>query len=77
MRKTTSDGVDWPDLFGEPEVWRELQERARNERDPRKLETIIAEMNQLLAEYEKRAGNGNSPHSTSRRGPVKTTPSTR
>jgi len=77
VRKTTSDGVDWPDLFGEPEVWRELQERARNERDPRKLETIIAEMNQLLAEYEKRAGNGNSPHSTSRRGQVKTTPSTR
>ncbi len=53
MRKTTSDGVDWPDLFGEPEAWRELQERARNERDPRKLETIIAEMNQLLAVYEK------------------------
>jgi len=79
VRKTTSDGVDWPDLFGEPEVWRELQERARNERDPRKLETIIAEMNQLLTECEKRAGNGNgnSPRSTSRRGQVKTTPSTR
>ena len=47
--------VDWPDLSREPEGWRELQERARNEKDPRKLEVIIAEMNRLLSEYEKKA----------------------
>jgi hypothetical protein len=47
---------EWPDLPGEPEGWRELQERARNERDPRMLEAIIAEMNQLLTQCEKRAG---------------------
>jgi len=64
---------DWPDLFGEPEGWRELQERARNERDPRKLEAIIAEMNRLLSELEKRAAAVEAARPTSRRGSVKPT----
>ena len=61
--------IDWPDI--EPEGWRELQERARNERDPRKLEAIIAEMNQLLTECEKKAADGKGPRPTSRRGSPK------
>ncbi len=70
VRETKLGTIDWPDLFAEPEGWRELQERARNEPDPKKVEAIIAEMNQLLTECEKRAGNGNGkrPRSTSRRG---------
>jgi hypothetical protein len=58
---------------GEPEGWRELQERARRERDPRKLEAIIAEMNRLLTECEKKAAAGEAPRPTSRRGSVKPT----
>ena len=65
--------MDWHDLHGEPEGWRELQERARSEQDPRKLEAIIAEMNRLLSECEKKAANGKGPHSTSRHGSVKPT----
>jgi hypothetical protein len=63
-----SKEFDWPDISGEPEGWRELQERARNERDPRKLEAIIAEMNQLLSKCEKKAANGKGPRPTCRRG---------
>jgi hypothetical protein len=55
----------------EPPGWRELQERAKSERDPRKLEAIIAEMNRLLTECEKRAGNGNVSRPTSRSGKAK------
>lgn len=63
----TTFGVEWPDLFGEPENWRELQERARGEKDARKLEAIIAEMNQLLSECEKRAAlSGGRPTSSGR-----------
>jgi hypothetical protein len=62
---------EWPP--GEPEGWRELQERARSERDPRKLEAIIAEMNRLLSECEKKAAEGEAPRPTSRRGSVKPT----
>jgi hypothetical protein len=61
----------WPDLPGQPECWRELQERAKSERDPRKLEAIIAEMNRLLSECEKRAAAGEVPDPTSRRGSAK------
>ncbi len=68
MRETKLGGVEWPDLFGEPEGWRELQERARNERDPRKLDAIITEMNRLLSECERQAANGKKPRTTSRRG---------
>ena len=64
---------DWPDLFEEPEGWRELQEQARSERDPRKLEAIIAEMNRLLSEREKRAAVGGAPDPTPRRCSVKPT----
>jgi hypothetical protein len=60
--------LNWPD--GEPEGWRELQERAQNERDPRKLEAIISEMNRLLSECEKKAATGEEPHPTSRRDSV-------
>jgi hypothetical protein len=68
--------LDLPDTSGEPEGWRELQERARNERDPRKLEAIIAEMNQLLSECEKKAASGEAPHPTSQRATAKPTPIT-
>lgn len=52
MRDAGYSFGEWPDFFEEPEGWRELQERARSEQDPRKLEAIIAEMNQLLTECE-------------------------
>ena len=64
---------DRPDVPGEPEGWRELQERAQSERDPRKLEAIIEEMNRLLTECEKRAVAGEGPDPTSRRCTVKRT----
>jgi hypothetical protein len=73
MPKEKPGDLDWHDLHGEPEGWRELQERARNERDPGKLEALIAEMNRLLSECEKKAANGKGPRSTSRRGSVKPT----
>jgi hypothetical protein len=56
-----SSGTVWPDFFEEPAAWRELQEQARSERDPRKLEVIIAEMNRLLSECEKRAAKDTPP----------------
>jgi hypothetical protein len=62
--------LNWPD--GEPDGWRELQQRAQSERDPRKLEAIIAEMNRLLSECEKKAAAGEQPYPTSRRGSVRT-----
>jgi len=65
MRGTKLGGVDWPDLFEELEGWRDLQERARNEPDPKKLEKIIAEMNQLLTECEKKAADGERPRLSS------------
>ncbi len=37
-----------------------LQERAKQAKDPRQLAAIIDEMNNLLSEYEKAAGNGHS-----------------
>lgn len=39
----------------EPEGWRPLWEKAQRERDPKKLDAIIKQMNQLLAVHEKRA----------------------
>ena len=71
MPKPKFRGSVPPDTSGEPEGWSELQERARKERDPRKLEELIAEMNRLLSECEKRAVAGEMPHPTSRRGSVK------
>jgi hypothetical protein len=71
MPGTKFGETSWPDFPGEPEGWRELQERARNERDPRKLEAIIAEMNRLLSECEKRAAASEVPYRISRRGSVK------
>jgi len=55
MPKGKSSKLDWVETSAEPEKWRELQEQARAERDPKKLEAIIAEMNQLLTECEKKA----------------------
>jgi hypothetical protein len=52
---------EWPNLSGEPEGWRELQERAQSEQDPRKVEVIIAEMNRLLTECEKKAAADERP----------------
>ncbi len=76
MPSTKLRGSDWPDVSGEPEGWRSLQERARNERDPRKLEAIIAEMNQLLTEWEKKAAGDHGLRSTSRRSSPKQNSST-
>ncbi len=70
MPGAESSKPDWPDLFEEPEGWSELQQRARSEQDPRKLEAIIAEMNRLLSEREKRAAAGEAPGPTSRRGSI-------
>jgi hypothetical protein len=64
---------EWPDFPGEPEGWRELQERARRARDPKELEAIIAEMNRLLSECEKKAAADEEPRPTSRRGSIKPT----
>jgi hypothetical protein len=61
MPRDKRSEADWSELPGEPEGWRELQERARNERDPRKLEAIIAEMNRLLNECEKKAAALEAP----------------
>lgn len=58
------DEFDKP-LPGEPEGWRELQQRARNARNGKELEAIIAEMNRLLTEIEKRAATGDVPHPAS------------
>jgi len=41
-----------------PPGWTALQERARQVKDPRELAAIIDEMNQLLSDYEKAAGDG-------------------
>jgi hypothetical protein len=51
-----------PGLPGEPEGWRELQERARNARDPKQLDAIIADMNRLLSECEKKAPRREGPY---------------
>jgi hypothetical protein len=45
-----------PEVPGEPKGWRDLQERAQQETDPKKLAAIIDEMNKLLTEHEGRAG---------------------
>jgi len=73
MPRAKFNGPDWPDLFAEPEGWSELQERARSERDPRELEAIIAEMNRLLSEREKRAAAGEPSDPTFQRSSVKAT----
>ena len=41
-----------------PPGWTELQERAKRAKDAKELAAIIDEMNRLLAEYEKAAGDG-------------------
>ena len=68
MPKRKSTDSDLPDISGEPEGWRLLQERARSERDPRKLEVIIAEMNQLLKKCENQALADNGLRRPLRRG---------
>ena len=56
---------------GEPEGWRELQERAKSTRDPKELEMIIAEMNRLLSECEKKAATGDEAPPPADRGGTK------
>jgi len=41
-----------------PPGWASLQARAREAKDPKELADLIEEMNRLLAEYEKAAGDG-------------------
>ena len=41
-----------------PPGWTELQERAKQAKDPKELAAIIDEMNRLLTAYEKAAGDG-------------------
>ncbi len=43
-----------------PPGWTALQARAKRAKDPRELAAIIDEMNRLLTEYEKAAGDGHS-----------------
>ena len=75
MRDAKFSSGDWPDYFEEPEHWRQLQERARSERDPRKLEAIIAEMNQLLTDFENKAkGNHRQRTASPRRTSPKQAP---
>jgi hypothetical protein len=59
MPTTKSKPSEWPRIPDEPEGWRELQALAKSERDPKKLEAIIAEMNQLLAGWERRTSSTN------------------
>ena len=40
-----------------PPGWIALQARAKQAKDPKELAALIEEMNQLLAEYEKAAGD--------------------
>lgn len=47
-------------LSNPPPGWTALQERAKQVKDPIELAAIIDEMNDLLAEYEKAAGDGHS-----------------
>jgi hypothetical protein len=42
-------------LDDEPKGWRQLQELAQREKDPKELAQIIDLMNQLLTEHEKAA----------------------
>jgi hypothetical protein len=43
-----------------PPGWTVLQEKAKQAKGPRELAAIIEEMNKLLGEYEKAAGDGHS-----------------
>jgi hypothetical protein len=67
MPKPNFGETGTPNLPEEPEGWRILQERARNARDPRELEAVIAEINQLLTESERKASGGEGPPPGSRR----------
>jgi hypothetical protein len=42
-------------LPNEPKGWRKLQRMAQRENDPQKLASIIARMNRLLDQHEKKA----------------------
>jgi len=39
----------------EPESWRKLWKKAQHERDPKKLDALIKQMNQVLIAYERRS----------------------
>jgi hypothetical protein len=64
------DESEQPPLPGEPEGWRELQERARSAKDAKELDAIVAEMNRLLDECEKKGAN-EAPHPAQGRGTEK------
>ena len=42
-------------LEDEPEGWRKLWQQAQRERNPKKLDAIIKQVNQLLTEHENQA----------------------
>jgi len=67
MAGKKSRALDPPDIDGEPEGWRQLQELARIEKDPKKLAAIIDKMNDLLTECEKQASATNGRRPTTRR----------
>jgi len=48
-------------LPDEPAGWKELQELAQRERDPRELAKILEKMNCLLNEHERRAALNEEP----------------
>jgi hypothetical protein len=53
-----------PEVPGEPDGWRELQKKAQQETDPKKLAAIIDEINRLLTEHEQRASISKSGQET-------------
>ena len=69
------DESEQPILPGEPEGWRELQNRARSARNARELDSVIAEMNRLLAECEKKSAAGQAMPTPSQHGSEKQTSS--
>ena len=62
-------------MLEEPKGWRQLQQRAQREKDPKKLAQIIDQMNQLLTEHENAAAKEERPASRAQRERSKQYPS--
>ncbi len=62
------DEYELPRLPDEPEGWRELQKKARNAQSLKELDAILAEMNRLLAECEKKAAAAEAPPASTQPG---------
>jgi hypothetical protein len=51
-------------VHNEPPQWRELQELAREEKDPQRLQVLVEQMNDVLCQYEQPRSNPILPLST-------------